>query len=124
MLLFEALFLLRPFNQFEWFSFQTLSLGKTNIRYPKSTINAKVCHFASFIFLISSASHLFLYMYSILTNCINHPSVTFPEGSECELKDGTLAVCKSFVLCRWAIQGLNQRVISYSDINRCSFEVN
>lgn len=44
------------------------------------------------------------------------------EGSECELKDGTLAVCKSFVLCRWAIQGLNQRVISYSDINRCSFE--
>lgn len=70
------------------------------------------CYFSSF-------THSYTYCSINLTIF----PIDFLEGSECELKDGSLGTCKSFVLCRWAIQGLNQRVISYRDLTRCSFEV-
>ncbi|XP_037030140.1 serine protease Hayan-like isoform X2 [Bradysia coprophila] len=70
----------------------------------------------------ASSSSSTLAIIFILNHFFGYCTPQLYEGSECELKDGSLAVCKSFVLCQWAIQGLNQRVLSYSDINRCSFE--
>ncbi|KAJ6638661.1 Serine protease persephone [Pseudolycoriella hygida] len=44
------------------------------------------------------------------------------DGDACQLKDGSLGVCKSLVLCRWVNEGLRRGSIKTSDLVRCSFE--
>lgn len=44
-------------------------------------------------------------------------------GDACELKDGSLGVCRAISRCKWAIAGLQANNNFYSTLVRCKFIV-
>lgn len=99
-------------------------------RYHNSFMRPYYIVTSCIVFLPSLLTFMFFSVNFSLTSNLTYNSIDrrfflidFLEGDECKLKDGSLGTCKSFALCRWAIQGLNQRVITYRDLIRCSFEV-